>query len=222
MLRFKHIILLISPTLFIFLGLFFISNLIKNNFNYEPNDNYKSGNNFSYKIYYTKSKILTKLSRKFNIKNEKDKIPELIKYAFISAEDRRFLRHNGVDIFGSARAFINNIRSGYIREGGSTITQQASRLIFLNNELNVKRKIKEIIISIIMDYKYSKNQILKIYLNEIYLGEGAKGINEASQIYFGKLIDELTLSEIAMLAGLAPAPNFYSPYQKTLDQPLLH
>ena len=114
MLRFKHIILLISPTLFIFLGLFFISNLIKNNFNYEPNDNYKSGNNFSYKIYYTKSKILTKLSRKFNIENEKDKIPELIKYAFISAEDRRFLRHNGVDIFGSARAFINNIRSGYI------------------------------------------------------------------------------------------------------------
>ena len=213
MLRFKHIILLISPTLFIFLGLFFISNLIKNNFNYEPNDNYKSGNNFSYKIYYTKSKILSKLSRKFNIENEKDKIPELIKYAFISAEDRRFLKHNGVDIFGSARAFINNIRSGYIREGGSTITQQASRLIFLNNDLNVKRKIKEIIISIIMDYKYSKNQILKIYLNEIYLGEGAKGINEASQIYFGKLIDELTLSEIAMLAGLAPAPNFYSPYQ---------
>ena len=213
MLRFKHIILLISPTLFIFLGLFFISNLIKNNFNYEPNDNYKLGNNFSYKIYYTKSKILSKLSRKFNIENEKDKIPELIKYAFISAEDRRFLRHNGVDIFGSARAFINNIRSGYIREGGSTITQQASRLIFLNNDLNVKRKIKEIIISIIMDYKYSKNQILKIYLNEIYLGEGAKGINEASQIYFGKLIDELTLSEIAMLAGLAPAPNFYSPYQ---------
>ena len=109
MLRFKQIILLISPTLFIFLGLFFISNLIKNNFNYEPNDNYKLGNNFSYKIYYTKSKILSKLSRKFNVKEEKEKIPKLIKYAFISAEDRRFLKHNGVDIFRSARAFINNI-----------------------------------------------------------------------------------------------------------------
>ena len=142
--KFRHIILLISPTLFISLGVFFISNLIKNNFNYEPYNNYKLGNNFSYKIYYAESKILSKLSRKFNIENEKDKIPELIKYAFISAEDRRFLKHNGVDIFGSARAFINNIRSGYIREGGSTITQQASRLIFLNNDLNIKRKIKEI------------------------------------------------------------------------------
>ncbi len=213
MLRFRHIILLITPTIFIFLGLFFKSNFIKNNFNYKPNDKYKLINNFSYEIYYSQDQILSKLSRKFNIKDEGEKIPKLIKYAFISAEDRRFFKHNGVDIFGSMRAFASNLRSGYIREGGSTITQQASRLIFLNNEISVKRKIKEIIISIIMDYKYSKDQILKIYLNEIYLGEGATGINEASQIYFGKLISELTLSEIAMLAGLAPAPNFYSPYQ---------
>jgi len=211
-LRLKHIILLISPTLFIFLCLLLINNLIKNNFNYEPNNKNKFITNFSYKI-YSQNKILSKLSRKFNIKDEEEKVPKFIKYAFISSEDRRFLKHNGVDIFGSTRAFINNIQSGYIREGGSTITQQVSRIIFLNNEISIRRKIKEIIISIIMDYKYSKNQILKIYLNEIYLGEGAKGINEASQIYFGKLISELTLSEIAMLAGLAPAPNFYSPYQ---------
>ena len=213
MLRFKHLILLSSPILFIFVGLFFTNNFIKNNFNYKPNDKYKLINNFSYEIKYSQDKILSKLSQKFNIKDEKEKIPKLIKYAFISAEDKRFFKHNGVDIFGSTRAFINNIKSGYIREGGSTITQQASRLVFLNNEISIKRKIKEIIISIIMDYKYSKNQILKIYLNEIYLGEGARGINEASQIYFGKLINELTLSEVAMLAGLAPAPNFYSPYQ---------
>jgi len=187
--------------------------LIKNNFNYKLNDKYKLEKNFSYEIYYSQDKILSKLSRKFNIKDEEEKIPNYIKYAFISAEDRRFFKHNGVDIFGSMRAFINNLQSGYIKEGGSTITQQASRLLFLNNEVSIKRKIKEIIISIILDYKYSKNQILKIYLNEIYLGEGAKGINEASQIYFGKLTSELTLSEIAMLAGLAPAPNFYSPYQ---------
>ena len=179
----------------------------------KQNDQYKLINNFSYEIYYSQDKIMSKLSRKFNVKDEEEKVPKLIKYAFISAEDRRFLKHNGVDIFGSTRAFINNFKSGYIREGGSTITQQSSRLIFLNNEISIKRKIKEIIISIILDYKYSKNQILKIYLNEIYLGEGAKGINEASQIYFGKLISELTLSEIAMLAGLAPAPNFYSPFR---------
>ena len=213
MLRFKHLILLSSPILFIFIGFFFTRNFIKNNFNYKPNDKYKLINNFSYEIKYSQDKILSKLSQKFNIKNEKEKIPKLIKYAFISAEDKRFFKHNGVDIFGSTRAFINNIKSGYIREGGSTITQQASRLVFLNNEISITRKIKEIIISLIMDYKYSKNQILKIYLNEIYLGEGARGINEASQIYFGKLITELKLSEVAMLAGLAPAPNFYSPYQ---------
>ena len=213
MLRIKHIIFLISPIFFIFISLFFIRNLIKNSFNYESNKNDKLENDFSYEIYYSQNKILSKLSRKFNIKNEAEKIPKIIKYAFISAEDRRFLKHNGIDIFGASRAFINNIQSGYIREGGSTITQQASRLIFLNNEITFQRKIKEIIISLIMDYKYSKDEILKIYLNEIYLGEGATGINEASQIYFGKLISELTLSEIAMLAGLAPAPNFYSPYQ---------
>ena len=245
MLKFKQIILLLSPTIFIFLFLFFISNFIKNNFNYKPNERYKLASNFSYQINYSQDKllsklsrkfnikdeeekipklmkyafissedkILSKLSRKFNIKDEEEKIPKLIKYAFISAEDKRFLKHNGIDIFGSTRAFINNIQSGYIKEGGSTITQQASRLIFLNNEISIARKIKEILIAIILDYKYSKNQILKIYLNEVYLGEGAKGINEASQIYFGKLISELKLSEVAMLAGLAPAPNFYSPYQ---------
>ena len=213
MLIFKHKILLISQTFFIFIGFFFINNIVKNNFNYKPYYKYKFINNFSYEINYSQDKILSKLSRKFNIKDKKEKIPKLIKYAFISSEDRRFFKHNGVDILGTTRAFLNNIHSGYIREGGSTITQQASRLIFLNNEISIARKIKEIIISIILDYKYSKNQILKIYLNEIYLGEGAKGINEASQIYFGKLTSELTLSEIAMLAGLAPAPNFYSPYQ---------
>ncbi len=213
MLKLKNVILLVSPTLFIFLGFFFIDNLIKNNFNYKSNDKYKLINNFSYEILYSQDKILSKLSRKFNIKDEEEKIPKLIKYAFISAEDRRFFKHNGIDILGSTRAFINNIQSGYIKEGGSTITQQVARLIFLNNEISIKRKINEIIISIIMDYKYSKNQILKIYLNEIYLGEGAEGINEASQVYFGKLISELTLSEIAMIAGLAPAPNFYSPYK---------
>ena len=117
MLRLKHKFLLISPTLFIFVGLFFTNNFIKNNFNYKPNYKYKLINNFSYEIKYSQDKILSKLSQKFNIKDEKEKIPKLIKYAFISAEDRRFFKHNGVDIFGSTRAFINNIQSGSIREG---------------------------------------------------------------------------------------------------------
>ena len=84
--------------------MFFISNSIKNNFNYNSNDKYKLINNFSYEIKYSQDKILSKLSQKFNIKDEKEKIPKLIKYAFISAEDKRFFKHNGVDIFGSMRA----------------------------------------------------------------------------------------------------------------------
>ena len=88
-----------------------------------------------------------------------------------------------------------------------------ARLIFLNNDLNFQRKIKEIIISFVLNFKYKKEQILKLYLNNIYLGSGAYGVNEASQVYFGKLITELTLSEIALIAGLAPAPSIYSPYE---------
>ena len=158
-------------------------------------------------------KVLSKLSRKFEINNNKHKIPFLLKYSFISAEDKRFLQHNGIDLIGLSRAFISNLKSGYLKEGGSTITQQVARLIFLNNDISFQRKIKEILISLILDFRYSKDQILKLYLNNIYLGSGAYGINEASQVYFGKLINELTLSEIALIAGLAPAPSIYSPYE---------
>jgi len=84
---------------------------------------------------------------------------------------------------------------------------------FKNNDLNIQRKIKEIFLSLILEFRYDKQQILKLYLNNIYLGSGAYGVNEASQVYFGKLIEELTLSEIALIAGLAPAPSIYSPYQ---------
>ena len=211
MLKFKHKLLLVSPIFLIFI--FFILNVIKSYLNFELKEKFVIDNNFSYEILYRDNKILSKLSRKFNIGNEKEIVPNLIKNAFISAEDKRFLKHNGIDFIGSARALLKNIQSRDIKEGGSTITQQASRLIFLNNDISISRKFKELIISIVMDSKYTKNQILKIYLNNIYLGEGANGINEASQIYFGKLINELTLSEIAMIAGLAPAPNFYSPFR---------
>jgi len=153
------------------------------------------------------------LSRKFEIDNSKHKIPFLLKNSFISSEDRRFYKHNGVDLISISRALLQNIKSGYVKEGGSTITQQVARIIFLNNDLSFQRKIKEIFISLILELKYDKIQILKLYLNNIYLGSGAYGVNEAAQVYFGKLIDELTLSEIALIAGLAPAPSIYSPYQ---------
>ncbi|MDA9729142.1 transglycosylase domain-containing protein [Prochlorococcus sp. AH-736-N17] len=169
--------------------------------------------NYSYVILSSDNKILSKLSRKFEIDNSKHKIPFFLKHSFISSEDKRFYKHNGIDFKSISRALIQNIRSGYVKEGGSTITQQVARLLFLNNDLSFQRKIKEILISLILEFRYDKNQILKLYLNNIYLGSGAYGVNEASQVYFGKLIEELTLSEIALITGLAPAPSIYSPYQ---------
>ncbi len=205
---------LIIPIL-IFSGIsFYIYNLILTTLKFDLSKNQSSrSTKYSYVISSTDNKILSKLSRKFEIDNSQHKIPFLLKYSFISAEDKRFYKHNGIDLKSISRALFRNIRSGYVKEGGSTITQQVARLLFLKNNLSFQRKIKEAFISLILEFRYDKNQILKLYLNNIYLGSGAYGVNEASQVYFGKLVDELTLSEIALIAGLAPAPSIYSPYQ---------
>ncbi len=193
---------------------FFIINLIISTLKFDPSKNETlSQATYSYVILSSKNKVLSKLSRKFEIDNIEQKVPVYIKHSFISSEDKRFYKHNGIDLISISRAFSRNIKSGYVKEGGSTITQQVARLLFLNNDLSFQRKIKEIFISLILELKYDKDQILKLYLNNIYLGSGAYGFNEASQVYFGKLIEELTLSEIALIAGLAPAPSIYSPYQ---------
>ncbi len=209
----KYLIFIIP--ILIFSGILFpIINIIITTLKFDPYKNDLSKEpKYSYLILSSDDKVLSKLSRKFEINNNKHKIPFLLKYSFISAEDKRFLQHNGIDLIGLSRAFISNLKSGYLKEGGSTITQQVARLIFLNNDISLQRKIKEILISLILDFRYSKDQILKLYLNNIYLGSGSYGINEASQVYFGKLINELTLSEIALITGLAPAPSIYSPYK---------
>ncbi len=206
--------ILIIPIL-IFSGIsFYILSLIFTTLKFDESKNKRAlVNKYSYVISSSDNKILSKLSRKFEINNSKHKIPSLLKHSFISSEDKRFYKHNGIDLKSISRALIQNIKSGYVKEGGSTITQQVARLIFLNNDLSFQRKIKEIFLSLILEFRYDKNQILKIYLNNIYLGSGAYGINEASQVYFGKLIEELSLSEIALITGLAPAPSIYSPYQ---------
>jgi len=205
---------LIIPIL-IFSGIsFYIINLIITTLKFESSKNESlSTRKYSYVIVSSKNKVLSKLSRKFEIDNSEDKVPFFLKNSFISAEDKRFYKHNGIDLISISRAFLRNIKSGYVMEGGSTITQQVARLLFLNNDLSFQRKLKELFISLILEFRYDKNQILKLYLNNIYLGSGAYGVNEASQIYFGKLIEELTLSEIALIVGLAPAPSIYSPYQ---------
>ena len=205
---------LIIPIL-IFSGIsFYIYNLIFTTLKFDPSKNKNSrSTKYSYVILSSEDNILSKLSRKFEIDNSQNKIPIFLKHSFISSEDKRFYQHKGIDLKSISRALFQNIRSGFVKEGGSTITQQVARLLFLNNDLSFQRKIKEIFISFILEFRYDKNQILKLYLNNIYLGSGAYGVNEASQVYFGKLIEELTLSEIALIAGLAPAPSIYSPYE---------
>ncbi len=211
----KNKYFIFTSSIFILFVIFFpIFNLIRIILNFDPlKINNSKSINYSYEILSSDNKILSKLSRKFDVLDQTNLIPFYLKYSFISGEDKRFFKHNGIDLIGLSRAFKNNIQSGYLKEGGSTITQQVGRLIFLNNDLSFQRKIKEIIISLVLDFKFSKNQILKLYLNNIYLGSGAYGVNEASQVYFGKLITELTLSEAALIAGLAPAPSIYSPYE---------
>ncbi len=211
--KFKSFVLIIPILIFSGISFYFFS-LIFSTLKFDVSKNKKSRETkYSYVISSSDNKILSKLSRKFEIDNSYHKIPFFIKHSFISAEDKRFYKHNGIDLKSMSRALIQNIRSGYVKEGGSTITQQVARLLFLNNDLSFQRKIKEIFISLILEFRYNKNQILKLYLNNIYLGSGAYGIAEAAQVYFGKFIEELTLSEIALIAGLAPAPSIYSPFQ---------
>ncbi len=140
-----------------------------------------------------------------------NQIPEKLRKAFIASEDSRFDKHNGVDPQGIIRAFFNNLRSKDVVEGGSTITQQLARILFLTQERTVWRKLKEVRLAQKMERELSKDQILEHYLNLVYLGSGAYGVGDAAHIYFSKSVNELTLGEIATIAGLAPAPSRYSP-----------
>jgi penicillin-binding protein 1A len=138
-------------------------------------------------------------------------IPPLVEQAFIAAEDRRFYRHDGVDLHGISRAMVRNISRGSVEEGASTITQQLARTVFLSQDLTVVRKLKEVAMASKLERQLSKRQILTEYLNLVYLGSSAYGVSDAAWVYFSKNPDQLTLPEAALIAGLPPAPSVYSP-----------
>lgn len=140
-----------------------------------------------------------------------DEIPLHVRQATIAAEDRRFYTHRGVDTWGILRALWVNVQAGGTKEGASTITQQVARTLFLNRERTLTRKVREAILAHRIEQHYSKDQILEMYLNQIFYGHNAYGIEAAAQLYFGKSAKDLTLSEGALIAGLPPAPNSYSP-----------
>ncbi|CAN2039637.1 penicillin-binding protein 1A [Candidatus Magnetomoraceae bacterium gMMP-15] len=140
------------------------------------------------------------------------KMPPLLLNAFVSAEDDRFYEHPGIDWVSIVRAFFRNLEAGTIVQGGSTITQQVTKSFLLSPEKKYARKIREAILAYKIDNKLSKEEILHLYLNQIYLGHGAYGVEAAAQNYFDKSVNELNLAECAMLAGLPQAPTRYSPY----------
>ena len=140
-------------------------------------------------------------------------IPKMLINAFLAAEDARFYQHQGVDAWSIVRAFIHNLKDGGRGQGASTITQQVARALLLSPEKTYTRKIKEAILAYRIDKFLSKSDILHIYLNQVYLGEGAYGVTAAASTYFGKPLSELTLGEMAILAGLPQAPSRYSPFK---------
>lgn len=142
-----------------------------------------------------------------------DDLPKHVIWAFVSAEDKNFFEHQGLDYIGIFRAFIKNLIAGRIVEGGSTITQQVIKAILLTPKKSIERKIKEAILAQKIERELPKEKILELYLNQIYFGHGAYGIEVASQTFFGKHASELTISEAALLAGLPKAPSHYSPYR---------
>ncbi len=139
-----------------------------------------------------------------------DVSPHLV-HAIIATEDRRFYWHFGVDLQGTARAALVNLRAGRTVQGGSSLTQQAAKLIWFDNTRTIERKLKEIPAALALEWKFSKDEILSIYLNRAYLGAGATGFEAASQRYFAKSASRLTPAEAAMLAGLLRAPSRYAP-----------
>src|SRR5215213_990368 len=147
-------------------------------------------------------------------------IPKLVLNAFIAAEDKSFYEHGGLDFQGIARAtllLVQNYGSGRRPQGASTITQQVAKNFLLTNEASFERKIKEALLALKIERTYSKDKILELYLNEIYLGLGAYGVAAASLLYFDKSVHELTPAEAAYLAALPKAPNNYHPFRRTQD-----
>ena len=154
------------------------------------------------------------IAKEFRVIIPYSSLPPLLPRAFVAAEDSRFWEHDGLDGWSIVRAAFNNLRSGRRSQGGSTITQQVTRALLLSPEKSYLRKTAEAVLAFRLERMLTKEEILAIYLNEIYLGEGAYGVEAAARTYFGKKASQLTLGEIALLAGLPQSPTNYSPLKQ--------
>lgn len=141
-----------------------------------------------------------------------EEIPDYVIKAVLATEDRRFFEHIGVDFLGTSRALIENVRANSVVQGGSTLTQQLAKNLFLSPERSITRKIKEVFLSFWLESRLTKREILKLYLDRAYMGGGTHGVEAASQFYFGKSVRDVSMAEAAMLAGLFKAPTTYAPH----------
>jgi len=162
----------------------------------------RTGNVLLYDIYGEEKRVIVSF----------DKISDSLKYAVLVAEDERFYQHKGIDIRGIIRSLLVDLRLRSRQQGGSTITQQLIRSVYLTKQKTIERKVREIVLSIELERRYSKDQVFDWYLNKIPFGENAYGAEAASQTYFNKPASDLSLAESATLAALIPAPSYYSPY----------
>ncbi|MDE2304319.1 MAG: transglycosylase domain-containing protein, partial [Gammaproteobacteria bacterium] len=163
------------------------------------------------RVYTRDGRLIASIGEQRRIPVRYDQIPKKLIEAFLAAEDDRFFEHHGVDWQGIVRAALANLRAGGVREGGSTITMQVARDVYLSPRRDMKRKLSEIYISLLMEAQYSKEDIFSIYANRTFLGERAYGVGAAAEVYFGKTLDQLNVAEMATIAGIPKAPSQVNP-----------
>jgi penicillin-binding protein 1A len=163
------------------------------------------------RVYTRDGKLIASIGEQRRIPVAYDQLPTRLIQAFLATEDDRFFRHHGVDWQGILRAALTNLRAGGIRQGASTITMQVARDMFLSPRRDMKRKMSEIYISLLMESEFTKEEIFSLYVNKIFLGQRAYGVGAAAEVYFGKSLDELNLAEMATLAGIPTAPSVVNP-----------
>ena len=169
--------------------------------------------NITSRVYSDSNRLLAEFFLENRTPVALDDVPDMMIKALIATEDTRFYQHFGIDLRGIIRAIFRNIRARKVMEGGSTLTQQLAKVLFLTPERSYTRKLKEMALALRIEQRYTKREILSLYLNQIYFGSGAYGIEAAAQIYYGKPARDLNLAECALLAGLPRSPRHYSPFK---------
>ena len=176
------------------------------------NPNWRTGSEFSVTFLDRYGNEIGKRGIQFSDAVPLEEIPDTLIKATMATEDRRFFDHFGIDVLGTMRALIENARANEVVQGGSSITQQLAKNLFLSSERSIARKIREVYLALWLEAHLTKKEILKLYLDRAYLGGGTFGVEAASQFYFGKSVRDIDLPEAAVLAGLFKAPTKYAPH----------